>query len=95
MENKDKTENLSEGAKNLIEDLADLEHQQWIHWTKYFLRHHHYKNFRKRWKKQIETPYNKLSEKEKEPDRVWAKKVLWTLWNNAERELKEKQNGNK
>jgi len=63
----------------LLETLADLEHKQWIHWTKYFLRHHHYKNFRKRWKKQTETSYLELSEKEKEPDRVWAKKVIQVI----------------
>ena len=59
----------------LLEKLADLEHQQWIHWTKYMLDNMSDENIN-RWKKQIETPYSELSEKEKESDREWAEKVL-------------------
>jgi len=69
-----------------------LEHEQWAHWTKYMI-----KKLEKdagpeglligcvptlqRWKKQIKTPYSKLSEKEKESDREWAKKVIALLEN--------------
>ena len=59
----------------LLEKLADLEHQQWIHWTKYMLDNMSDENIN-RWKQQIETPYSELSEKEKESDREWAEKVL-------------------
>jgi len=62
--------------KDFIEELADLEHQQWQHWTCYFLRYHHCRNYRERWKKQVLKGYNKLSETEKKSDRVWAEKVV-------------------
>lgn len=59
----------------IFEKLAELEHKQWIHWTRYMLDNLTTENI-DRWKKQIETPYAELSEKEKESDRDWAKKVL-------------------
>ena len=62
--------------KDFIEELANLEHEQWQHWTKYFLRYHHCKNYRKRWKKQCQTKYKDLSETEKKSDKVWAEKVV-------------------
>lgn len=59
----------------IYEKLAELEHEQWAHWTKYMLDNLTPENIT-RWKKQIETPYAELTEKEKESDRVWAKKVI-------------------
>ncbi len=61
--------------KSLREQLADLEHEQWAHWTKYFLENLNEDN-RLRWGKQAITPYYQLSEKEKDSDREWADKVL-------------------
>ena len=58
-----------------LEKLAELEHIQWSAWTKYMLDNLTDENI-KRWKRQIETPYAKLTEKEKESDREWARKVL-------------------
>ena len=59
------------------ETLAALEHEQWSHWTKYMLANMTKENIAK-WKKQIDTPYEKLTEKEKDSDREWADKV-WSL----------------
>ena len=61
--------------KELTEKLADLEHQQWSHWTRYFLDNINPTN-KCKWVFQLETPYSELSEKEKESDRKWAIKVL-------------------
>jgi len=58
-----------------IEELADLEHQQWAHWTKYMLDNLTFENMA-RWRKQIDTPYSELTEKEKESDRKWARKAI-------------------
>lgn len=64
--------------KILLEYLAKLEHQQWSHWTEYMFKNLTDKNIN-RWNHQIKTPYNKLTEKEKESDREWAKKVIELL----------------
>jgi hypothetical protein len=60
---------------DLLEKLAELEHEQWIHWTSYFLANFTPENHRK-WLRQIKTPYAGLTEQEKESDRAWARKVL-------------------
>jgi hypothetical protein len=59
----------------LRERLAALEHEQWAHWTRYLLDHPTPENV-ERWRRQIETPYEQLSEAEKQADRVWADRVL-------------------
>ena len=58
--------------KGLLEYLASLEHLQWSHITRHFFEFINPSN-RKRWKRQMHAPYNKLTEKEKESDREWAK----------------------
>lgn len=65
-------------AAVLRERLAALEHEQWAHWTKYMLEHMNDQNTL-RWLKQIETPYEALTEGEKEADRKWADKILALL----------------
>ncbi len=55
--------------------LAELEHKQWAHWTRYMLANLTPENI-ERWQRQIETPYSELSEKEKNSDREWADKIL-------------------
>ena len=65
----------SEQKVELIEKLADLEHKQWGHWTRYFLEFYSTSN-RRRWGDQSHTAYKNLSEEEKESDRVWVRKVL-------------------
>ncbi len=59
---------------NLRERLAELEHEQWAHWTKHMLGNLTPENIQ-RWKMQAETHYTALTEKEKESDRVWGDKV--------------------
>ena len=82
----DSTRSTSEGSTSkssaeralLLERLAELEHDQWAHWTKYMLDNLTPENIA-RWRKQIETPYAELSEKEKDSDREWAVKVFNVL----------------
>jgi len=76
--------------KKLLEDLAALEHTQWAHWTEYMLKklfpglfdgsQCEYPNEDvRRWMHQIATPYEFLTEKEKDSDREWARKVRGVL----------------
>ena len=60
---------------DLIESLAELEHEQWAHWARYMLKNLDLSHIT-HWERQIITPYSELSEKEKESDRVWARKML-------------------
>src|SRR5665811_31967 len=78
---KSRTEQIiDETEREIIEKLAALEHKQWGHWTEHILSNLTPENIRK-WKRQIKTPYSKLSEKEKDSDREWAIKVLKTFDN--------------
>lgn len=70
--------------KNLLEDLAALEHKQWAHWTEYMLNriegiekaNLNPKQQIEDWRRQIKTKYQDLTEKEKDSDRVWARKTI-------------------
>lgn len=58
--------------------MAELEHRQWSYWTGNFLKQVEEGRLPDigKWKKEISTPYSRLTEKEKELDRRWARKVL-------------------
>lgn len=80
---------------SLRERLAALEHLQWAHWTRYMLDTIGKERLErmadendpdieelpcvKRWRNQIDTPYNMLSEAEKSSDREWADKALMLI----------------
>jgi hypothetical protein len=69
----------------LTEKLAAIEHERWSHWQRYM----HGKaekqpdgtllipaDLVQRWEQQLETPYDNLSEREKESDRDQVRKYL-------------------
>lgn len=64
--------------RGLLEDLANLEHQQWSAWFTHERANWNEKNL-KRWTGQAYKRYEQLTEKEKESDREWARKVLKIL----------------
>lgn len=80
------TKENSQNATELREKLAAIQHEIWAHWMKYLFSvgavrgkdgaHIIYPKSVQRWKRQMQTPYNKLSEEEKESDRHQADKVL-------------------
>lgn len=62
--------------KELLERLAELEHEQWVHWSKALaMQENISEERRKRWE-QYWVPYSDLPEDVKESDRRWARKVL-------------------
>jgi len=62
--------------EDLIEELASLEHDQWISWAKDIIKNEDISpELAARWKK-LFVPYDELSEEEKDKDRKWAKKVM-------------------
>ena len=78
----------TEERKILREKLAELEHEQWMEWSKDISRKEELSIERlKRWQN-LWKPYNELPEVEKEQDRVWADKVLAV---HAEIEAERKQ----
>ena len=77
-------------AVTFREMLAELEHKQWAHWTRYMLDNLTPENI-ERWKRQIETPYDELPEAEKDSDREWADKVLFLAVDALDAEKSEKR----
>jgi len=65
--------------KELLEIVSELEHLQWSHWTRHFLEFDNPDN-RKYWKELAHRPYFKLTEKQKESDREWARKVTQAIY---------------
>ena len=75
----------------MIEEIAAVQHEIWSHWMKYLFQcSFQFEKFKdgsalipadkvKRWKRQMNTPYSELTEKEKESDRDQAQKVIRVL----------------
>jgi hypothetical protein len=61
-----------------LELLAAQEHAQWAAWTRYMLSNLTPENI-ERWRRQCDTQYAELSEREKESDRDWARRALSVL----------------
>ena len=60
------------------EELAELEHEQWMSWTKYIAKEWMGKipaKLKLRWVQNWK-PYSELTEEEKDKDRKWADKII-------------------
>lgn len=82
-------ENLN--SKEVIEELSDLEHASWARWMEYLFSISKEnedgsvtipKDKVKRWKRQSETDYDDLSNKEKESDRKEVRKFMKVIKKN-------------
>ena len=68
--------------RKILEDLAALEHDQWVQWAKDIAETEDITPERvEKWKK-LFVPYSKLSEEDKDKDREWAVKVLKIIAKN-------------
>ena len=66
----------TEEENKFIEELAELEHKQWMEWSKNIAKKEKLSSGRTtRWK-DLWISYSDLPEDVKEQDRVWARKVL-------------------
>lgn len=71
---------------NIREELAKLEHQQWMHWSQYVAENHDIpKDLRAKWEENWK-PYEELTEKEKDKDRKWADKAINKITEHIELE---------
>ena len=63
-----------------LEKIAEFCHKQWIHWMTYLVSKINGINadqaILRHWKRQMNTPYEDLTEKEKESDREQARKYI-------------------
>jgi hypothetical protein len=77
-----------EQLASLLEELAAIEHERWSHWQRYM----HGKGMLQQdgslvlpselvaqWQKQMDTPYGRLTEQEKESDREQVRKYFPTV----------------
>lgn len=64
-------------ANRYLEELASLEHDQWVKWARSLVKSEPNISSarRERWKK-LFVPYSDLSEESKEQDRKYARKIL-------------------
>lgn len=61
---------------NLLEKLSEIEHDQWMEWSKDIASKEKISEERKkRWEK-LWVPYSELTEEVKEQDRKYARKVI-------------------
>ena len=77
---------------DLLEKLAELEHQQWWEWASAILRDEEISVEREaRWRNKLFKPYAELTETQKEQDREWARKVLKAIRDD----IRQKSNGSR
>lgn len=76
-------ENFELYDEDTVEQLAELEHEQWKQWAKELMEKEELSEERvKRWKKYM-VPYEQLDEEAKEGDRMWARIVLSRLFDGV------------
>lgn len=72
-------------SEQLVDELAAVEHERWAHWQRYVHDHCERQHdgslvipaeLAARWEAQIETPYVRLTEREKESDREQVRRYL-------------------
>lgn len=64
----------------MLEELAEIEHEQWIAWSNNIASRENLSKERlERWEK-LWIPYSELSEEMKEENRKWARKVVDFVW---------------
>ena len=69
--------------QEILELLAEIEHNQWCDWSKELVKTEMISSKRKNRWRTLWKPYEQLTEEEKEMDRFYARKILQLLENIA------------
>jgi len=69
-------------ALTLREQLAEIEHEQWMAWAETLMREGLTHERIERWRRFM-VPYSELDEATKDYDRVWADRVLLAMQRRA------------
>ena len=88
--------NINDLLENLLDALAAIEHERWSHWQQYM--HHKGKKQKdgslvlpaelvNRWERQIATPFEGLSDKEKDSDREQVRRYLSLIVDTLNEEM--------
>ncbi|MCB1359235.1 MAG: hypothetical protein KDK53_22935 [Maritimibacter sp.] len=81
-------EQTAERLNDIIDELADIEHERWAHWQRYMHNQCEQRpdgslvippDLAAQWERQIATPYRDLTDQEKESDREQVRKYLPTI----------------
>jgi hypothetical protein len=83
------------------EDLADVSHEIWSHWMRYLFSRCEDDDLgmvidwpdAEHWKRQMNTPYDELTEKEKKSDREQADKILKVIFKYLNMEVRQESIG--
>ena len=59
----------------MSEEIAEIFHNAWSSWCRYFLTGKHTPSDLKDWQKYMNTPYSELPKEWKDNSRFWAQKV--------------------
>lgn len=62
--------------RGIIDRLAEIEHDQWMEWSRELVKYESVSEPRRRRWKKLWIPYERLAESEKDKDRKWAYIVL-------------------
>lgn len=77
------------GREDLVDELADDEHEQWRYWINWIINNHGEElpsELVEKWEEN-DVDYSELSEELKEKDRKWARKAVETIENSDNAEL--------
>ena len=95
----DDIKSLIEWVDSKLENWASDEHDRWARWQAYVFSKSEWtgngylipKDLCERWQRQIDTPYEKLSEQEKESDRKEVRKYLDDIISYLQSQLKDEK----
>lgn len=78
--------------EGMLDVVASLKHEQWWFWASALEQAEELSTLRKTHWHRLYIPYDQLEEKDKESDRVWAKKVLSKVLSSLRAKVEKQEN---